>query len=300
MKSFDEHRIRQAESAQLIILHSLFSSRESREVIFQGGTAIRWFYGGLRFSEDLDFVASLSRERIAELVRSAGPRMQRQLTGDFGSGIFSVKEKKSRQSSWKAFIDFAPSAMRGKISVKIEFEVLAPGMRPDTDRVIMQGSPAVSGVLREGNLRTLGPPVVINIETPGEILSDKLRALMERPHTRGRDFFDIWFLSQTLGETVDIHGLRRKLDIYEAPFSIATPPSFYANLEKAHPEKKKLLLQDIGADLARFLGKDSLDVFQQNGFRDLLKAVQDAFRQVIDTKVINFKQYPSRKNGVQL
>ncbi len=300
MKSFDEHRIRKAESAQLIILHSLFSSRESREIIFQGGTAIRWFYGGLRFSEDLDFVASFSKEQIAALVRSAGARMQRHFTGDFGSGIFSVKEKRSRRSSWKAFIDFAPSAMREKISVKVEFEVLAPGMKPDADRVIMQGAPAVSDVLREGNLRTISTPVVINIETPEEILSDKLRALMERSHIRGRDFFDTWFLSQALRATVDINGLKRKLDSHEEPFSIAMPPSFYANLEKVRQEKRKLLLKDITADLSRFLNKDSLDVFQRNEFRDLLKAVQDIFRQVVDAKGINFKQYPSQKDRVQL
>jgi predicted nucleotidyltransferase component of viral defense system len=55
MKTYDQARTRQAEVAQLIVLQSLFSLRESREVIFQGGTAIRWFHGGMRFSEDLDF-----------------------------------------------------------------------------------------------------------------------------------------------------------------------------------------------------------------------------------------------------
>lgn len=107
----------------------------------------------------------------------------------------------------------------------------------------MQGAPAVSDVLSEGNLRTISAPVVINIETP---------------------------------------------------------PSFYANLEKMRQGKKKLLLKDITVDLSRFLNKDSLDVFQRNEFRDLLKAVQDIFRQVVDAKGTNFKQYPSRKDRIQL
>jgi predicted nucleotidyltransferase component of viral defense system len=61
MTPIDMTRRRRAEAAQLIILQSLFSFRESKEVIFQGGTAIRWFHGGLRFSEDLDFVTSLAQ-----------------------------------------------------------------------------------------------------------------------------------------------------------------------------------------------------------------------------------------------
>ena len=55
MMTYDQTRIKQSEVAQLIILQSLFSLRESKGVIFQGGTAIRWFYGGLRFPEELHF-----------------------------------------------------------------------------------------------------------------------------------------------------------------------------------------------------------------------------------------------------
>ena len=189
MMTYDQTRIRQSEVAQLIILQSLFSLRESRGVIFQGGTAIRWFYGGLRFSEDLDFVTTLAREDLVALVESAGEPIRRQLVANFGTGSFSVKEKEYHPSSYKAFIYFQPSASRSKISVKMEFEKLVSRKKPETERKIMQASPTVSYFLQEGGLKTPGVPVIVNIETAGEILSDKLRALLERPYTKGRDFF---------------------------------------------------------------------------------------------------------------
>ena len=70
MKRYDQLRTKQAEVAQLIVLHSLFSMRDSKEIIFQGGTSIRWLYGGLRFSEDLGFVTSLPRDKTVSLVDS--------------------------------------------------------------------------------------------------------------------------------------------------------------------------------------------------------------------------------------
>jgi len=295
MKAFDARRIKQAEAAQLIILHSLFSLRESKEIVFQGGTAIRWFYGGLRFSEDLDFVTSLARDQVVSLIQSSAGQMRRQLVGNFGSGELSCKEKKSHGSSCKTLIDFSPAAVRGKTSVKIEFERLVPGMRPDFDRVIMQSSAAVSSFLREDNLKTPGSPVIVNVETPGEILSDKLRALMERPYTRGRDFFDIWFVTGTLRAVIDAHGLKRKLEMYEVPFSISTPPTFYAKLDTLSHKDREKLLKEISADLERFLSAESLGAFQEKGFHDLLEAVQDAFTQVIQANVIEFAKYPSRK-----
>ena len=295
MVTYNQARIKQSEVAQLIILHSLFSLRESRGVIFQGGTAIRWFYGGLRFLEDLDFVTSLAREDLVALVESAGEPIRRQLVANFGTGSFSVKEKEYHPSSYKALIDFQPSASRSKISVKMEFEKLVSRMKPDTERKIMQASPTVSYFLQEGGLKTPGVPVIVNIETPEEILSDKLRALLERPYTKGRDFFDVWLLTETLRVEPNAGLLKRKLDMYEVPFTVTTPPSFYTQLEALKGERKKILAKEIHQDLARFLGADTIETLGQDDYRDLLLAVQKAFRKIEDEGIIDFSRY--RKRG---
>lgn len=295
MKTYDRTRTNQAEIAQLIILESLFSLRKSREIGFQGGTAIRWFYGGMRFSEDLDFVTSLEKKEVVDLLESAAEPIRRLMIVNFGTGSFSVKGKKALPSSYKAFIQYQPSGTRRKISVKVEFERLAAGLKPDMIQRIMQTSSAISYFVREGELKTLGAPVIVNLETPQEILSDKLRALLERPYKKGRDFFDIWFLTKTLQIVPDAFLLERKLEMYEIPFVMSTPVSFYTQLDALDQETKKALARDMHQDLARFLNPETVEALERDEYRELFLAVQTAFRKIEAEGIIGFGRYPKRK-----
>ena len=71
MKDYRETYIRKAEIAQLIILHQIYAQSGSQELIFQGGTALRWCYGGSWFSEDLDFVTLLPPETVKAKLQRA-------------------------------------------------------------------------------------------------------------------------------------------------------------------------------------------------------------------------------------
>ena len=96
MKNYRETYIRRAEIAQLIILNQLYQQRESRDLIFQGGTAIRWCYGGNRFSEDLDFVTPLTIEKVGPVLDAALKGMERVMISHFGTGALTATEKQSR------------------------------------------------------------------------------------------------------------------------------------------------------------------------------------------------------------
>jgi predicted nucleotidyltransferase component of viral defense system len=294
MKSYDSVRIRQAEAAQLILLQTLFTHRESRRFFFQGGTAIRWFYGGLRFSEDLDFASALPGYRTGEILKSLEREFARQLAAHFGPGEVAVRQKSSSSSSYRAFVDYRPAGVRNKISIKLEFESLQAGKQPDSRRLIMQSSPAVSHLLREGSLKVPGFPGVITLETPEEILSDKLRALLERRYTKGRDFFDIWYLTQTLGVKSDPQGLGRKLEMYRTPFRIRTPAAFYAGLSGLPPVERKGLIQTIRSDLSRFIRPEMIEVFEQNDFAELLGAVQQTFQEIVASKEVDFDRFKEK------
>ena len=52
---YNEQKIRKSEALQLHLMDNLYAQSGSHNIIFQGGMALRWVYGGLRFSEDLDF-----------------------------------------------------------------------------------------------------------------------------------------------------------------------------------------------------------------------------------------------------
>ena len=51
---YKEKRVKQSEILQLLLLDNLYSQSGSEKIIFQGGTALRWVYGGMRFSEVID------------------------------------------------------------------------------------------------------------------------------------------------------------------------------------------------------------------------------------------------------
>jgi predicted nucleotidyltransferase component of viral defense system len=75
MRAYIEKRVRQSEILQLLLLDNLYSLSGSENIIFQGGTALRWVYGGLRFSEDLDFVTSQSKRKNETILKRAGQKI---------------------------------------------------------------------------------------------------------------------------------------------------------------------------------------------------------------------------------
>ena len=77
---YNEKKIRKSEILQLILLDNLYAQSGSHHIIFQGGAALRWVYGGPRFSEDLDFVTSLTAEEIGKILtktKKNGKRLYR-------------------------------------------------------------------------------------------------------------------------------------------------------------------------------------------------------------------------------
>lgn len=286
--------MRKAEAAQLIILNEVFSHPESRNLIFQGGTAIRWLYGGLRFSEDLDFVTTLSLGNACDLLKAVSLPIKRQWMVHFGPGSLILKEKPPASAAYHAFFQYTSPSGRTITSVKTEFERLkadSPG--PDYERYILQSVPPVAACVAEGLLRLPPLTALVQVETAEEILSDKLRALLERPYIKGRDFFDLWFLTDSLKVTPDASSLQRKLEMYEAPFRLATPVSTYLSLEYM---EKDSFVRELDRDLSRFLPPELLTFLQGKKYQPLVRAVYLAFRQIEEAAAIDFEMYPKRRN----
>jgi predicted nucleotidyltransferase component of viral defense system len=66
--TYTETRVRQSEMLQLLLLDALYGHSGSQHIVFQGGTALRWVYGGPRFSEDLDFVTRFPPDKIQSIL----------------------------------------------------------------------------------------------------------------------------------------------------------------------------------------------------------------------------------------
>jgi predicted nucleotidyltransferase component of viral defense system len=281
LKLYNQTRIKRSEIAQLIVLHHIFSHKRSVDLFFQGGTALRWCYGGARFSEDLDFVTIMTTPALSHLLKGLSRKIRADMIAHFGKGDFLLNEKENvRDESYRSFIEFKAEKSREKISVKVEFERLKEALRPDASLLILSSLPAVGYLLGSGEFKIPTPSSILQVETLEEILSDKIRALMERTYVKGRDYYDVWFLTCTLGVEVNVDLVKRKLTLYEAPFTMLRTPDDYISFETWNDHDKAETLAGIESDLSRFIPQNIMAVFKAQRFQDLLSSVQDVFVKV--------------------
>lgn len=275
MKAYSERYIKDSEIMQLVILHALYSLKESKDVYFQGGTAIRWCYGGSRFSEDMDFVTHLVKEGMDSLIHKTSEQVRKGMVAHFGPGEFEIKQRKTaRSTSHVSFFQFHPEKERKKISVKVEFEELKEGFSPETKKMILSMLPFVRSLITAGEFRIPYLGSIIVVETKEEILSDKIRALLEREYLKGRDFYDIWFLT-SLNVRCDISIMKRKIQMYKAPFIYKRKMNFFLSPGR---EGKNEIIKAIRQDLSRFLPPQEMSLFENSGFKEMIGALKVAFK----------------------
>ena len=149
---------------------------------FHGGTALRFLHELRRFSEDLDF--ALERpEHDPGLERVA-----RKVKRDFELAGYSVEVTlRTRRVVHAAIVKFpgllhdtslAPE--RGaKLRIRLEVDTRPP-----------------AGAVVETRLITRHFPISFRVHDLGSCMAGKIHALLSRPHTKGRDLYDLsWYLT---------------------------------------------------------------------------------------------------------
>ena len=277
MKTYRETTIRRAEVAQVVLLNQLYTQPGSHDLIFQGGTAIRWCYGGSRFSEDLDFVTPLDPVTVRRILDRALKGVEKTMIPHFGVGSLTLTDKSKRGGTLKLYADFHPETSREKVSIKLEFEGMVKGKRPETKNHVLSSLPAVSFLIAAGEFRVPRPNAVLVTETPEELLSDKVRSLIERLYLKGRDLYDVWHLRTALDVAVDPEVVERKFHLYRSLFTARRTIEDFAAPSAAFTEAMKAAIEH---DLFRFLPPEVLAVHREEGFAVFLEAVRILFRDV--------------------
>jgi predicted nucleotidyltransferase component of viral defense system len=277
MKTYRETYIRRAEIAQLILLHQLYMQRGSQDLIFQGGTAIRWCYGGSRFSEDIDFVTPLDPDALKKILMGAIRGVEKVMIPHFGTGSVSMSRKAVRAEALKYFVDFRPENSREKISVKLEFEGLVTNRLPKKINHVLSSLPSVAYLIAAGEFRVPRPHAIVVAETPEEILSDKVRSLLERRYLKGRDLYDVWHLRSVLKVIVDPEVMARKFTMYQATFTARRDMDFFALPSE---DGKKMMKDAMDQDLSRFLPQEVLAVHRGAGYAAFLDTVRSLFTEL--------------------
>ena len=162
--------------------------------------------------------------------------------------------------------------------VKVECERLREGATPATEPRVLGMQSAVSYLITRGEYRIPRPNSVLVVETLEEILSDKVRALLERPYLKGRDIYDVWHLRERLGVPFVRAVVERKFSCYAAPFTALRLPDWF---ETADIDLQEAIVNDLG----RFLPPEVMAACRNDGYRPFLDAVKGLFRELREAGV---------------
>jgi len=287
---YSEKRIKKSELLQLILLDNLYAQTGSESIIFQGGTALRWVYGGMRFSEDLDFVTDLPEKDVENILAGTFQKTKMAGIAQFGPGESEHKRNRGRKQSIKMFFIYRPQNQRERIAVKLEFEFLKPGRKPRFQKFVLRDLPLVAGLVSSGKLIIPYSSSIILAETPEEILSDKIRALYERKYLKGRDIYDIWWLKKQLNVTPKWGKVSEKLVMYQAPFVPARQASYFQQRESASS-----ITSAIKSDLPRFLPQNIISMYQEKDFSDFITTLKEVTSDLLDQGMAEYFENHERR-----
>lgn len=182
-------------------LAAIYSEQKLRELlIFKGGTCLKkcWF-PDYRFSEDLDFTC---RTTDFELTQNQLDFICFHVkeNADILSHVASLKplKFKDKLTGYEAIIKFwgsdhpkneaPPPPERWQTKIKIEITLYEKLIFPQIDKKLIHVYSDQVAI----------NPNAIPCYVIEEMLSEKLRSLIQRSYTAPRDYYDIWYLSNNV------------------------------------------------------------------------------------------------------
>ena len=266
------------EAIHLHLLSALSEAGVLQHVVFQGGTALRLCYGGERYSEDLDFVCGKAGSYLKDvdldgLVDRALEITTKTLQRDFDIDAAQIVLQRPAQpeliqgsgvnvAAWQIVVPVRPTPNTPTSRIKIEF---ANVPSYDSKPVAVGVTPGLVQI----------QDVILNTETPREILADKAVALTARTALKFRDVWDVWFLFNKLGATADREMVLKKLADGTADVEA-----------KANARIEQLAKEDTAkafyVEMKRFLPSARVaQISQMNLQRTMLSECADLIRQTV-------------------
>ena len=251
------------EALHIILLDALFSQSESQGMAFQGGTATHLLHGGYRYSEDLDFAgAELTSNNAMLLVQKSQQAVEKNVMQILGSGSASWKtpEPKSSTRVYTSWFHFHPAGEPLTLRVKLEFAQF-PVYNPEpfvvrSDLDVLQRTPLINGL------------------PPAELLAEKIAAVAGRRYIKGRDLFDLWYLTEILKMDFDTELTTRKFRDYNVRTDLT------ARLQLLREFSDAALTQEMN----RFLPQRYRRMIEKDGFQKIhqqaVAVVEKAFAEL--------------------
>ena len=236
------------EEMQKTILAYLSHEGVFNDIVFQGGTSLRFFYGNPRFSEDLDFVLKQGKNKF-DLIQKIS-KIKTYITNVFPFlEEIKIDAQKNDQNMQRLIFKTISNLPDQKLRIHIELAYI----------------PSYHNQPRILNYPPLNP--AIRVEEPSEILADKITALGLRPYLKGRDIWDIYFLTVEKQISVPWDLVFQKSKDYNA-----TPSKLKENLLIASKKISKEGALILSNEMKRFLPKALLDQYEET-FNEIVNHV---------------------------
>lgn len=251
------------------LLLAIYSIPELRDImIFKGGTCIKKCYiPDYRFSEDLDFTITdnkyiLNKDVVLKITNKASELSYNE---DFNRGImFKLKNIESTKSNdeeqgFKVFLHYwgadhkknempSEKTLAWHHTIKLDINHTEEIIFPLNKREINHNYSD-----KEIFVHTL-----VNCYSIEEILSEKLRALIQRKYTSPRDCYDIWFLKNHYPE-IALHEVKNAFRKKAANKNI----QFEGANQLINPQKEKILNQHWETQLKKQFPVNALPEYDQ-------------------------------------
>jgi predicted nucleotidyltransferase component of viral defense system len=170
------------EYLQARILTALQRAGAMIPLAFHGGTALRVLYGIPRYSEDLDFTL----EQAANLY-------------DFRQYLRSIKSALQAEG-YQVGVKMNDRKVVHSAFIRFEGLLFELGLSPHPNQIFaikleVDSNPPAGAALETTVIRRHAT-LQLQHHNPASLLAGKLHAVLQRPYTKGRDIFDLfWYLS---------------------------------------------------------------------------------------------------------
>ena len=205
---FMDERQLEKDYLQSLLLYEIYTDFSS-ELVFKGGTALKFFYGLNRFSEDLDFTYTAEKTRGETIERF--DRMFRRFDSSYKVQNLANLERRGTKTSLDYELKIkGPLYEKNRAFQNIEVNIS------------LREAPLEKPVLLYLNTRYQDIPVTgIYLLALNEMLAEKVRAVLVRKSTVARDIYDIYYLMRFKGVEPDLELINKKLAVYNISFSAA-------------------------------------------------------------------------------
>lgn len=265
---FKNYRI-EREILQIIIL-DILSKRETfiKGVTLQGGNALRFCYGGVRFSDDIDFVTD--KPRAKEEIAKSSKYIQEQLQRYFNNRIEVTTHTHNERSIMdRITVKIYPENGKKRIKVVIE---IANGIHTYEPQLTVASSKHFPNA-----------SAFINAESLEEIFADKVvsvggrRILLTAPF-KSRDIWDIFWL-YSRGVKVNKQLVEKKIKDYKI--------KGFVDRFKVRLAKLPVSVDYFQMEMNRFADRDIQNVIQdKNASLSILLQVHSAMEKFINTFLV--------------